>query len=64
MEAFGHAQAAGTDLPAAVAASALNTAAQTLGHGTQLDVAIFDRSGALLARTAHESPRSGRNRRW
>jgi cobalt-precorrin-5B (C1)-methyltransferase len=51
MEAFGHAQAAGVDLAAGVAASAWNTAAQALGGGMQLEVVIFDRSGQLLART-------------
>ena len=50
MEAFGHAQAAGIDLPAGVAASAWRTAAQALGRDMRLDVVIFDRSGDLLAR--------------
>jgi cobalt-precorrin-5B (C1)-methyltransferase len=54
MEAFGHARAAGVDLPAGVAVAAWNTAAQALGHGMRLQVVIFDRSGQLLART--ESP--------
>ena len=53
MEAFGHAKAAGIDLPASVAASALRTAQQALGGGMRLEVVIFDRSGALLARTGH-----------
>jgi cobalt-precorrin-5B (C1)-methyltransferase len=50
MEAFGRAKEAGVDLPAGVAASALQTAEQALGGGMQLEVVIFDRSGALLAR--------------
>jgi cobalt-precorrin-5B (C1)-methyltransferase len=51
MEAFGHANAAGIDLPAGVAVSAWKTAAQALGHGMRLEVVIFDRSGQMLART-------------
>jgi hypothetical protein len=59
MEAFGHAVAAGIDLPAGVAASAWNTAAQALGGGMRLEVVIFDRSGRMLARTgSHISGRS------
>jgi cobalt-precorrin-5B (C1)-methyltransferase len=53
MEAFGHAKAAGIDLPASVAASALRTARQALGGGMRLDVVIFDRLGVLLARSSH-----------
>jgi cobalt-precorrin-5B (C1)-methyltransferase len=53
MEAFGHAKAAGIDLPASVAGSALRTAQQALGGGMRLDVVIFDRSGSLLARSGH-----------
>jgi cobalt-precorrin-5B (C1)-methyltransferase len=53
MEAFGHAKAAGIDLPASVAGSALQTAQQALGGGMRLEVVIFDRSGALLARSGH-----------
>jgi cobalt-precorrin-5B (C1)-methyltransferase len=53
MEAFGHASAAGIDLPASVAESALQTARQALGGETRLEVVIFDRSGALLARSGH-----------
>jgi cobalt-precorrin-5B (C1)-methyltransferase len=49
MEAFGHAEAAGIDLPASIAASALRTAQQALGGGIRLDVVIFDRSGEFLA---------------
>jgi cobalt-precorrin-5B (C1)-methyltransferase len=49
MEAFGHAQLAGIDLPPAVAAAAWHAAAQAAGSGMDVDVAIFDRSGALLA---------------
>jgi cobalt-precorrin-5B (C1)-methyltransferase len=51
MEAFEHARTAGIDLPAGVAASARNTAAQALGEGMRLQVVIFDRSGGLLAQT-------------
>ena len=51
MEAFGHAQTAGIDVPAGVAASAWKTAAHALGGGMLLEIAIFDRSGQLLART-------------
>jgi cobalt-precorrin-5B (C1)-methyltransferase len=51
MEAFGHAHAAGVDLPQGVAASAWKTAAKALGTGMQLEIVIFDRSGQLLART-------------
>jgi cobalt-precorrin-5B (C1)-methyltransferase len=51
MEAFGHAQAAGIDLPAGVAAAAWKTAAQALGRGMLLEIVIFDRSGQLLTRT-------------
>jgi cobalt-precorrin-5B (C1)-methyltransferase len=51
MEAFGHAAAAGVDLPAGVAAAAWRTAAQALGGGMRLEIVIFDRSGQLLART-------------
>ncbi len=51
MEAFGHAHAAGIDLPAGVARAAWSTAAQALGSGMSLDIVIFDRSGQLLART-------------
>jgi cobalt-precorrin-5B (C1)-methyltransferase len=53
MEAFGHAKAAGIDLPASVAASALRTAQHALGGGMRLEVVIFDRSGVLLARSGH-----------
>jgi cobalt-precorrin-5B (C1)-methyltransferase len=51
LEAFGHALAAGIDLPAGVAACAWRTAAVALGPGMQLEVVVFDRSGGLLART-------------
>ncbi|HEY4042164.1 MAG TPA: cobalt-precorrin-5B (C(1))-methyltransferase [Rhodopila sp.] len=50
MEAFSHAQTAGVDLAAGVAAAAWRTAAQALGSGMRLGVVIFDRSGTLLAR--------------
>jgi cobalt-precorrin-5B (C1)-methyltransferase len=50
MEAFSHAKNAGIDLPAEVAASAWRTAALALGDGMRLEIAIFDRSGTLLAR--------------
>jgi cobalt-precorrin-5B (C1)-methyltransferase len=51
MEAFGHAKAAGINLPAGVAAAAWRTASLAIGAGTRLEIAIFDRSGELLART-------------
>jgi cobalt-precorrin-5B (C1)-methyltransferase len=50
MEAFGHAEAAGVDLPGGVAEAAWQTAASVLGEGMRLDVVIFDRAGRLLAR--------------
>jgi len=50
MEAFGHAEAAGVDLPSGVAEAARRTADSVLGEGTRLDVVIFDRAGRLLAR--------------
>jgi cobalt-precorrin-5B (C1)-methyltransferase len=53
MEAFGRAEAAGVDLAGGVAAAAWKTAAQALGAGMRLDVAIFDRTGGLLARADH-----------
>jgi cobalt-precorrin-5B (C1)-methyltransferase len=53
MHAFGEAKAAGADLAAGVAAAAWKTAAQALGGGMRLDVAIFDRTGGLLARADH-----------
>nr|WP_294548238.1 cobalt-precorrin-5B (C(1))-methyltransferase [uncultured Rhodopila sp.] len=51
LEAFGHALAAGVDLPGGVAACAWRTAAAALGSGMRLEVVVFDRSGGLLART-------------
>jgi cobalt-precorrin-5B (C1)-methyltransferase len=51
LEAFGHARAAGIDLPAGVAAAAWRIAAQALDGGMRLEIVIFDRSGQLLART-------------
>ena len=51
MEAFGHAQTAGLDLPGAVAEAAWRTAAQPLGGGMLLEIVIFDRAGELLARS-------------
>jgi cobalt-precorrin-5B (C1)-methyltransferase len=51
MEAFGHAQTAGLDLPSAVAEAAWRTAAQPLGGGMLLEIVIFDRAGELLARS-------------
>jgi len=51
MEAFGHAHAAGIDLPAGVARAAWSTAAYALGGGMSLEIVIFNRSGQLLART-------------
>ena len=60
--AFDLAAAAGFDLAAPVAAAAWATAAGAVGAGAQrLEVAVFDRDGALLATTGlralHESPR-------
>jgi cobalt-precorrin-5B (C1)-methyltransferase len=55
MEAFGHADAAGIDLPAGVAGAAWKTAAQALGGEMQLEVVVFDRAGRLLARTGFQS---------
>jgi cobalt-precorrin-5B (C1)-methyltransferase len=49
MEAFGHAQTAGIDLPAGVARAAWRTAAPALGGGMLLEIVIFDRAGQLLA---------------
>jgi cobalt-precorrin-5B (C1)-methyltransferase len=50
--AFEIAEAAGFDLAAGVAAAAWTTAATCLGRADcELDVAIFDRDGGLLART-------------
>jgi cobalt-precorrin-5B (C1)-methyltransferase len=51
LEAFGHARAAGVDLPGGVAGCAWHTAAAALGPGMRLEVVVFDRSGGLLART-------------
>jgi cobalt-precorrin-5B (C1)-methyltransferase len=51
LEAFALARAAGIALAGAVAESAWKTAAATLGGGTKLEIAIFDRDGALLARS-------------
>ncbi len=51
MEAFGHAEAAGIDLPSGVAAAAWKTAGRALGGGMRLEVVVFDRAGRLLART-------------
>jgi cobalt-precorrin-5B (C1)-methyltransferase len=51
MEAFSHARDAHIDLPDAVAEAAWRTAAAVLGHGTRLEIAIFDRAGQLLADT-------------
>jgi cobalt-precorrin-5B (C1)-methyltransferase len=51
LEAFGHAAAAGIDLPGGVADCAWRTAAAALGPGMRLEVVVFDRSGGLLART-------------
>ena len=55
MEAFGHAEAAGVDLPAGVAAAAWKTAAQALGNGMQLEVVVFGRTGRLLGRTGFQA---------
>lgn len=51
MEAFGHAGAAGIDLPAGVAAAAWQTDARVLDGAMRLEIIIFDRSGRLMART-------------
>jgi cobalt-precorrin-5B (C1)-methyltransferase len=52
MEAFDHARIAGIDLAAAVTEAAWGTAARALeGGGMALEVVMFDRTGALLART-------------
>ena len=51
MEAFAHAREAGIDLAAEVAATAWKTAAKALDGGVSLEIAMFDRSGALLAST-------------
>jgi len=50
LHAFDLAEAAGFDLAAPVAAAAWATAAKALGGG-RLEVVVFDRAGALLART-------------
>ncbi|GGH10482.1 cobalt-precorrin-5B C(1)-methyltransferase [Alsobacter metallidurans] len=51
-EALLLARTAGVDLGAAVAEAAWATAAKALaGSGVELDVAVFDRQGALVART-------------
>ena len=51
MQAFEHARAAGVDLAGAVAKAAWRTARKPLGEAAiTLEVAIFDRAGALLAR--------------
>ena len=60
--AFDLARAAGVDLAAPVAAAAWTTAARALGSGARrLEIAVFDRDGALLATTGlralHASPR-------
>jgi len=60
--AFDLAAAAGLKLAAPVAAAAWATAARALGPGAAwLEIAVFDRDGALLASTGlralHESPR-------
>ena len=60
-EAFGHAAAAGLALGDAVAARALGVAeAVVAGTGMALDVAVFDREGALIG---HAGPPPPRNRR-
>ena len=51
LEAFGHAEAAGIDLPGIVAQAAWRSAAAALGPGMALEIVIFDRSGGLLARS-------------
>jgi cobalt-precorrin-5B (C1)-methyltransferase len=52
LEALRLAQAAGVDLPALVARRAWETAARALNNGeTELEILVFDRDGALLARS-------------
>jgi cobalt-precorrin-5B (C1)-methyltransferase len=52
LEALDLARAAGIDLPAAVAEAAWATAAKALrGSDIALEIAIFDRTGALIAKT-------------
>jgi cobalt-precorrin-5B (C1)-methyltransferase len=52
LEALGLSREAGIDLPGAVAEAAWTTAAKALrGSDIALEVAIFDRAGALLAKT-------------
>ena len=51
MEAFDHAQAAGIDLAGTVANAAWRTAAAVLDDGTLLEIAIFDRTGVMRARS-------------
>jgi cobalt-precorrin-5B (C1)-methyltransferase len=51
LEALRLAQGAGVDLPALVARRAFETAARALNNGeTELEILVFDRGGALLAR--------------
>jgi cobalt-precorrin-5B (C1)-methyltransferase len=52
LEALGMAQAAGADLPALVAERAAAVGARAAGPAIGLDVAVFDRHGRLLARSA------------
>ena len=56
--AFDLAQAAGLDLAAPVAEAAWETAAKVLGAG-RLEIAVFDRAGALLARTGLREVHAG-----
>ena len=62
--AFDLAAAAGVDLASPVAEAAFATAAKAVGAGARrLEIAVFDREGALLARTGlrelHAAPPSG-----
>ncbi|MFI5010995.1 MAG: cobalt-precorrin-5B (C(1))-methyltransferase [Hyphomicrobiales bacterium] len=59
MEALDLCGRAGVDIALAVAEAAFATAAETLGDaGIALEIAIFDREGALLARTPFRSAHS------
>jgi cobalt-precorrin-5B (C1)-methyltransferase len=58
--AFDLAEAAGFDLAAPVAQAAWETAAKALGAGAErLEIAVFDRTGALLARTGLRAVHGG-----
>ncbi len=58
--AFDLAEAAGFDLAAPVAEAAWETAAKAVGAGAErLEIAVFDRAGALLARTGLRAVHGG-----